>query len=311
MAGALLGAISCGRCGYDTGIGSRFCERCGVHLLPAAEGRVVGTYSGMLANVYPARALQRNVATAIDVAPLAVAVAIALTLAVASSLSAPGLTTIIVLVAAYVAAMTVVFTRYGRTLGRLAMGLRTVDDLTGSPVDARSLVRERLSRRRRTVTADLRRGRDPLEPARQAMAAVFIMTGEDRYATPQPSRGRAAANLAATDTVTVVLDNDEQWSVSGVMLIGRAPENRAGEENQLFPVPDLSRSLSKTHALLEWAGTVLWVTDLASTNGSALVSPDGERQILAPGLRGAATIDWTVELGQRSFTLQRGTARAT
>jgi hypothetical protein len=32
-------------------------------------------------------------------------------------------------------------------------------------------------------------------------------------------------------------------------------------------------ALIKPHALLEWSGSVLWVTDLYSANGSVLVSP--------------------------------------
>ena len=51
---------------------------------------------------------------------------------------------------------------------------------------------------------------------------------------------------------------------------------------------------------------MLWVTDLHSANGSVLVSPDGERRPLVPGIRGPAAIGWTVECGNRSFSV-RGT----
>jgi hypothetical protein len=74
-------------------------------------------------------------------------------------------------------------------------------------------------------------------------------------------------------------------------------------EHPALGLADLSRTLSKTHALLEWSGQVLWVTDLHSANGSVLISPDGERRPLVPGIRGAAAVGWTVQCGARSFTV--------
>jgi hypothetical protein len=98
------------------------------------------------------------------------------------------------------------------------------------------------------------------------------------------------------------------------LLIGRSPESSralelrastAGKTGELpvLALADLSRTLSKTHALLEWSGSVLWVTDLHSANGSVLISPDGERRPLVPGIRGPAAIGWAVECGNRSFTV--------
>jgi hypothetical protein len=62
--------------------------------------------------------------------------------------------------------------------------------------------------------------------------------------------------------------------------------------------------------LLEWSGSVLWVTDYGSANGSVLVSPDGERRPLVPGIRAPAAIGWTVECGNRFFTVQAVPQRA-
>ena len=305
MAGALVGAVSCARCAAPIERAtSQYCIACGVLLVPAAPGGIVGSYSGMLGGVFPARAARRTVSTAIDAAPLVIG------LIVAVSLSGTGPGPLLVFASAAIAYLllhVIALSAFGRSLGRIILGLRTVDDLTGDPVSVGRFLRQVGSRQwgRRTMTAELRRGRDPLEPARQPIPAEALSV--DHEAGPKRGRSaRMATTAIATDTVTVVLDTGERYDLRDRVIIGRAPEHTPGEDAQLLPWPDLPRTLSKTHALLEWSGTVLWVTDLQSKNGSVLVSPEGERQPLAPGLRGAATVGWTVELGHRSFELRPG-----
>lgn len=310
MTGALLGAVTCGRCASPIDATVRFCPTCGLLVIPAATGGIVGTYSGMLAGVHRARALVGYLSSAIDAAPLLIGLVIALVLA--NGAAAPMLAFAGIAVA-YLALQVIALTTHGRSLGRLVLGLRTVDDLTGDPVSLPRFFRQIGSRRlgRRTVTADLRKGRDPLEPARQPVEAAALTVDHELARRPR-TRGPAAVPVEqeASETITILLDTGERYEVRGSVLVGRGPERKAGDESTLFPWPDLSRSLSKTHALLEWSGAVLWVTDLQSTNGSVLISPVGERQPLAPGLRGAATVGWTVELGDRSFEVRPGTARA-
>jgi FHA domain len=132
--------------------------------------------------------------------------------------------------------------------------------------------------------------------------------------------GQGVAALPTSDAVAIVFDTGRRQMIHTSLLIGRSPEsNRAAEQRSGTPargeVPalalaDLSRTLSKTHALLEWSGSVLWVTDLHSANGSVLVSPDGERRPLVPGIRGPAAIGWTVECGSRSFSVHAVPQRA-
>jgi hypothetical protein len=52
------------------------------------------------------------------------------------------------------------------------------------------------------------------------------------------------------------------------------------------------------------------VTDYGSAYGSVLVSPDGERRPLVPGIRAPAAIGWAVECGNRFFTVQAVPQRA-
>ena len=320
MAGALVGAVSCERCGRTFDGAERFCVRCGVLLVPASAGGILGTYSGMLAGVARASTGRRYAALAIDLAPVVVFVVGAVVVATTAALSV-GVTVIlaVVIVLAYLAVELVALSSAGTSLGRLVLRLRTVDDLTGDPVSAVRLLQELATARwgRRTVTCDLRSGRDPRSLAQPALNPAALLV--DHAQLPADARsGRSAMSFEETgpaDAVAIVLDTGERLQLSGSLLVGRVPENRAATDRttgdktndrvddvrQLFAWPDLSRSLSKTHALLEWSGTVLWVTDLHSANGSVLVNPDGARQPLVPEIRGAATVGWTVELGDRSF----------
>jgi pSer/pThr/pTyr-binding forkhead associated (FHA) protein len=121
-----------------------------------------------------------------------------------------------------------------------------------------------------------------------------------------------------------VFDTGRRQVITTSLLIGRSPESNSARaasvglaraapnkpDQPVLALADLSRTLSKTHALLEWSGSVLWVTDLHSANGSVLVSPGGERRPLVPGIRGPAAIGWTVECGSRSFTVRAVPERA-
>ena len=215
------------------------------------------------------------------------------------------------------------FVRRGRTLGRLALSLRTVDDLTGNPVSIRKMMARFTPSHwiRRTVTANLTRGRDPLTLALAPLPASALAEDSRLDAAVFAASGPAAAVPTTSDAVAIVFDTGRRQVIQTSLLIGRSPESsrvsehrdgvRPAGEQPVLALADLSRTLSKTHALLEWSGSVLWVTDLHSANGSVLVSPDGERRPLVPGIRGPAAIGWTVECGNRSFTVHAAPQRAT
>jgi hypothetical protein len=314
MAGALRGEVSCGLCAHALAPRDRYCNSCGAARVPAASGTIVGSYTGMLGGVAPARGRARVLATVLDLLPiLGVLAVIVWVLAEAPhGRPATGLAWSAGVVAVVYAAVSVLMlSRRGRSLGRLALGLRTVDDLTGEPVSVRRSVARLVSLPlvRRTVTADLRRGRDPLDLARPPLDPAGLRAAAPA-APVAPSRGERADRLREVppaDSVSLVFDTGERLEVATTLLVGRAPVNPDGGTHPLLPLPDLSRTVSKTHALLEWSGSVLWVTDLGSSNGTALVSPDGERQLLLPGLRGAAAAGWAVELGDRRVTVRPST----
>jgi len=314
MAGALRGEVSCGLCGHFLAPPDRYCNSCGAARVPAASGAIVGSYTGMLAGVAPARARTRALATAVDLLPLLgilAAVLVALRGDPGDRSAAASLWSAAAVAILYAVATTVAASTRGRSLGRLALRLRTVDDITGEPVGMRRFLARlaAFGTGKRTVTADLRRGRDPLDLVRLPLRAESLRTVESAAPAPQPRGERAdrRRGTPAAESVSLVFDTGERLEVGTTLLVGRAPANPEGGTHALLPLPDLSRTVSKTHALLEWSGTVLWVTDLGSSNGTALVSPDGERQLLVPGMRGAAAAGWTVELGDRSVAVRPST----
>ncbi|MCU1527659.1 MAG: hypothetical protein JWP75_1422, partial [Frondihabitans sp.] len=127
-----------------------------------------------------------------------------------------------------------------------------------------------------------------------------------------PRRRRHGARAAAVDpagpvfaSVRLVFDSGDEVTIDKPLIVGRNPETDAGG-TAVHALPDLSRSLSRTHALLDWRDGLLWVTDLNTTNGSAVVDADGGVRPLVPGLRTAASIGWRVELGERSIEVLPG-----
>ena len=326
VSGALLGVASCVRCAApqlspDPLPTAALCPGCGATLVGAAAGGVVGTYSPLFAGVARASATRRSLARVIDlVPPLAASIVGIVQLLKAIRTDQPPTTAAIALglAAGWLVVQAALFVARGRTIGRLALGLRTVDDLTGSPVNLRMIISRPSASHwiRRTVTADLRRGRDPLA---LAVPAIRESALADSVAIEEPDGASRPAPAELTlvhpaDAVLVIFDTGRRQLIKDTLLVGRSPENgRTADgrrDHRVLGLADLSRTLSKTHALLEWSGTVLWVTDLGSANGSVLISPDGERRPLVPGIRGPAAIGWTVQFGSRTFRVHATDGRS-
>ncbi|MCU1527884.1 MAG: hypothetical protein JWP75_1647, partial [Frondihabitans sp.] len=171
MSGALLGSLSCARCAQILPADDLFCTTCGARQYPAASGGALSQTGGLLAGVVQATASRKQAALALDAGAVLLGAAILAGAAVGLGL-APGKIAVVVGVAilgAVVVATVLVLAvgSTGRTLGMRLLELRHVDNLTALPPGAvgalvRSVARWRP---RSTLTADLRRGRDPLAPA--------------------------------------------------------------------------------------------------------------------------------------------------
>jgi uncharacterized RDD family membrane protein YckC len=104
----------------------------------------------------------------------------------------------------------------------------------------------------------------------------------------------------------LVFDTGERVRVETLVLIGRRPEPRAGEQGaRLVGLPSSHMSVSKTHAQVAMApdGTLV-VTDRASTNGSVL-RRQGVAKPLTAGRPATLLAGDVVNLGDRTMTVVR------
>ncbi|MDO6142952.1 RDD family protein [Paenarthrobacter aurescens] len=114
----------------------------------------------------------------------------------------------------------------------------------------------------------------------------------------RPGVARAQAVLR------IRIDDGQDVQLGGSVLLGRNPAPQPGEfVEQLLPVADPGRSISKTHLHLRVDGDGVWVTDRNSTNGSAVTTPDGLQTRLNPGEASFVRPGSTVHFGDRSFHL--------
>ncbi|NHW49335.1 FHA domain-containing protein [Paenarthrobacter sp. MSM-2-10-13] len=146
----------------------------------------------------------------------------------------------------------------------------------------------------------------PQVPAPQAVTitpqdtlAVTAHPDDDVELTQmRPGAARAQAVLR------IRVDDGQDIQLGGSVLLGRNPAPQAGESvEQLLPVTDPGRSISKTHLHLRVDGDGVWVTDRNSTNGSAVTTPDGLQTRLNPGEASFVRPGSTVHFGDRSFHL--------
>jgi uncharacterized RDD family membrane protein YckC len=96
-------------------------------------------------------------------------------------------------------------------------------------------------------------------------------------AWPEPPRSAGA-------TWRAVLDDGREIVVDGLVLLGRNPQARPGEEHAtLIKVADTTRTVSKSHLEISLDPRGLHVVDRGSTNGSTVTSVSGVTRRCAPG----------------------------
>ncbi|MFF2388766.1 DUF5684 domain-containing protein [Agromyces sp. NPDC058104] len=137
---------------------------------------------------------------------------------------------------------------------------------------------------------------DPFEPA----DAPTIVTGEgdddpfDRTVVVA-RRPLVRWRLALEDGTSLELD-------APVVVLGRNPRAALTGEQRLV-VPDLSRTLSKTHAVLRLDGEQWSVTDLDSTNGVMVPDAGGVDRLIDPGV--PTPVAGRLVLGTLAVALER------
>ncbi|WP_422935437.1 FHA domain-containing protein [Sinomonas sp. P47F7] len=213
--------------------------------------------------------------------------------------------------------------RRGRSLGGQLTKTRTVDALTGLPVPwAAAIMRvarpaSRPSRalfpgepgpwQRATgrVNADLRLGRDPITPSFVAVARPLsapAWTDPNSTAAGEEATARAAAPDAPSHAVVISFSaaNTAHWFIDAC-AIGRNPARQPGVTS--IAVPDLSRTLSKTHLWLERRGGAVYARDLDSTTGTVIEAPGQRPVTLTPHTDAQLVVGTTVRMGDHTFRL--------
>jgi hypothetical protein len=116
--------------------------------------------------------------------------------------------------------------------------------------------------------------------------------------TPAPPTAPVAVATPAPVWRLTLPDDGAAIALDAAVLIGRNPAaSAAWPQATLLAVDDLTKSVSKTHALLEIDGGVLWVHDLDSTNGVYVVVGDDVVETV-PGTRVAVPAGANLELGE-------------
>jgi hypothetical protein len=90
------------------------------------------------------------------------------------------------------------------------------------------------------------------------------------------------------------------------VVLGRDPSAEAARPDAApIPLDDPARSVSKTHALVEVVAGRVTVTDLHSTNGTRVLTSDGEARELAPGVASEVAGGSTLLLGEFAVRVDR------
>ncbi|SEE90227.1 RDD family protein [Ruania alba] len=103
----------------------------------------------------------------------------------------------------------------------------------------------------------------------------------------------------------LVIDSGARVVISGDVVLGRNPAPPATAPGaQVHPIPDDTRSVSKTHVLVRAVEHGVTVMDQGSTNGTSIVHNGVERE-LQPGQPGLAVIGDTIRFGERTAVVAR------
>lgn len=283
-------ASSCGACGAVLPQ-TTTCPRCWTPL--------VGTRAAT-----PAVSARPAPPTAAVLADVALLLLLASPVVLAPALAWPGAATLLatLLLIAVAASVLRAFRRTGRTPGAAVLGVRYADAFAGTPPGPGRWPWQQIG----TVSA---------RPSAGGAASAALPAAPPTTPVQSVARARATGTAAAAAahvpaqtqlraSGVVLVGGADRIRVAGTTLVGRSPAPAPGENvDDLVPVVDLDRTVSKTHALLRWDGSRLWVADRGSKNGTTVTNAAGTR-VLAPYTQEPVPPGATVGLGVRSFVVE-------
>jgi uncharacterized RDD family membrane protein YckC len=122
----------------------------------------------------------------------------------------------------------------------------------------------------------------PVSPVPQASPSGASPVYEDR-----PAFAASPADDSADQTAggphspyvqdwSILLDDGRRIAVEGLVLLGRNPQPKAGEEDaQLIKIADETRTVSKSHLAVGVDAGGIYIVDRGSTNGSTVSTTNG------------------------------------
>jgi predicted nucleic acid-binding Zn ribbon protein len=115
---------------------------------------------------------------------------------------------------------------------------------------------------------------------------------------------RLVADSGAGTRYVLQFSTGESVTVAGSGLIGRNPSMQPGEYvDQLVPIFDAGKSVSKTHLEFGQEAGRFWVSDRYSTNGSVIRQPDAEPRRCDAGRRYFIARGTRVDVGEQFFVV--------
>lgn len=119
----------------------------------------------------------------------------------------------------------------------------------------------------------------------------------------EQTRISVAAPAQVRRSVRITADDGTQRVVESAVVIGRNPA--ATVDAVQFILKDDSRSVSKNHLRIDGTGEDVLVTDLGSTNGSAILREDGSRETLVPDTPSVLPPGARIAIGDRTLEVER------
>lgn len=128
--------------------------------------------------------------------------------------------------------------------------------------------------------------------------------GTDRPLREDIEATRIIADPASGIRYVLQFSTGESVTVLGSGLVGRNPSMQPGEYvDQLVPIFDAGKSVSKTHLEYGQEGGRFWISDRYSTNGSTIRQPETEPRRADPGRRYFIARGTRVDLGEQFFVV--------
>jgi hypothetical protein len=120
----------------------------------------------------------------------------------------------------------------------------------------------------------------PMSPVSQGSPSVSPAFGDfpDYPASPSDFADQTPVGSGSpyVQDWSILLDDGRRIAVEGLVLLGRNPQPRAGEEDaQLIKIADETRTVSKSHLAVGVDAGGVYVVDRGSTNGSTVSTTNG------------------------------------